>query len=225
MPTPRAGTAPALALRDGDVGGAGGARVLGARPDEPVVAVLLENVRGPAGHAAHREDRRELVGRDAHGRIARAGEQVHVRVDVLLLGHHSRHGVEDLDWAIVAVLLAELGGEPAQVLGARVLHTIDAVAEAHDARLVRDGLLDHASALAGSLILSTISMTCSLAPPCSGPLSAPMAEVIAEYMSERVAAVTRAAKVEALNSWSACRISATSNVFTARSVGFLPDIM
>src|SRR5439155_1155823 len=39
-------------------------------------------------------------------------------------------------------LLVELGGEPAQVLGARVLHAIDARAEAHDAGLVRDGLLD-----------------------------------------------------------------------------------
>src|SRR5256885_15819103 len=105
MPTPRAGTAPALALRDGDVGGAGGARVLGARPDEPVVAVLLENPRGPAGHAAHREDRRELVGRGAHGRIARAGEEGHDRVDGLLLGRHPPPGVEGPVWAIVAVLL------------------------------------------------------------------------------------------------------------------------
>src|SRR5436309_2390162 len=131
MPTPRAGTSPALALRDGNVGGARGARVLGARPDQPVVAVLLEHVRGPAGHAAHREDRRELVGGDAHGRVARAGVEVHVRVDVLLLGHHARDDVEDFHLALVAVLLAE---------------------------------------------------------------------VIAEYMSERVAAVTRAANVEALNS-------------------------
>ena len=52
-----------------------------------------------------------------------------------------------------------------------------------------------------------------------------MAEVIAECRSDSVAAVTRAAKVEALNSWSACRMSAMSNVFTARSVAFLPLIM
>ena len=83
----------------------------------------------------------------------------------------------------------------------------------------------HVSALAGSLIFSTISITCSLAPPCSGPLRAPMAEVMAECMSDMVAAVTRAANVEALNSWSACRMRATSKVLVARSVGFLPDIM
>src|SRR5207237_524792 len=84
LPAPRAGTPPPLALRDRDVRGARGARVLRPRPDEPIVAVLLEHVRGPAGHAAHREDRRELVGGNAHGRVARAGEEVHVRVDVLL---------------------------------------------------------------------------------------------------------------------------------------------
>ena len=83
----------------------------------------------------------------------------------------------------------------------------------------------HASALAGSLIFSTMSMTCSFAPPCSGPLSAPMPETTAECRSDRVAAVTRAAKVEALNSWSAWRMSATSKVLAASGVGFLPLIM
>src|ERR671918_435954 len=52
-----------------------------------------------------------------------------------------------------------------------------------------------------------------------------MAEVMAECRSDRVAAVTRAANVDALNSWSACRMSAMSNVLTASSVGFLPAIM
>ena len=40
-----------------------------------------------------------------------------------------------------------------------------------------------------------------------------------------MAAVTRAANVDALNSWSAWRMSATSKVLVARSVGFLPVIM
>src|SRR5262249_820586 len=139
----RPGPAPwNLALGDRDVRGARGARVLRAGPDQPVVAVLLEHVSGPARYAAHREDRRELIGRNSHGRVARAGEEVDVRVDVLLFRYHARHGVEDLDWAIVADLAAELGGEPAQVLGARVFHAIDAMAEAHEPHLVRDGLAD-----------------------------------------------------------------------------------
>src|SRR3990172_3643074 len=75
------------------------------------------------------------------------------------------------------------------------------------------------SALAGSLIFSTISMTCSLAPPWSGPLSAPMPETTAEWTSESVAAVTRAAKVEALNSWAAWRMRATSKGFVAGGGG------
>ena len=68
-------------------------------------------------------------------------------------------------------------------------------------------------------------ITCSLAPPCSGPLSAPIAPVIAECMSESVEAITRAVKVEAFISWSACRISATSNVLAASSLGRSPVSM
>src|SRR5262245_36087270 len=81
------------------------------------------------------------------------------------------------------------------------------------------------SAFAGVLIFSTISMTCSLAPPCSGPLRAPIAETIDECRSDMVAAVTRAANVDALNSWSACRMSATSKVFAASGLGLAPVSM
>src|ERR1700722_14970860 len=51
-------------------------------------------------------------------------------------------------------------------------------------------------------------MVASFAPPWRGPLSAPIAPVTAEWMSARVAAMTRAAKVLALSSWSAWRMSA-----------------
>src|SRR5207245_4630485 len=50
----------------------------------------------------------------------------------------------------------------------------------------------------------------------------PISDTIAECRSDSVAAVTRAANVDALNSWSAWRMSATSKVLVARSVGFLP---
>ena len=65
-------------------------------------------------------------------------------------------------------------------------------------------------------------MVSALAPPCSGPFSAPMAPVMAECMSESVDAMTRAAKVLAFSSWSACRISATSSARVAVSDGFTP---
>jgi len=58
------------------------------------------------------------------------------------------------------------------------------------------------SASAACLVASSPRMTCSLAPPCSGPLSVPSAATTAECMSERVAAQTRAAKVEAFIVWS-----------------------
>ena len=49
-----------------------------------------------------------------------------------------------------------------------------------------------------------------------------MAPVTAEWMSDSVAAMTRAAKVEAFSSWSACRISAMSKARVAVSEGFSP---
>ena len=41
------------------------ADVLGARADQPVVRVLLQDVRRPAGHAAHGKHRREQLRRNA----------------------------------------------------------------------------------------------------------------------------------------------------------------
>ena len=46
----------------------------------------------------------------------------------------------------------------------------------------------------------SIFITSALAPPCSGPFRVPMPATIAECMSVRVAAATRAAKVEAFSS-------------------------
>src|SRR5881409_2040185 len=60
-----------LAAVDRNVRGVGRAGVFRARPDQPVVGVLLHDVRGPPGDAADREDRRELVRRDPH-RIVRS---------------------------------------------------------------------------------------------------------------------------------------------------------
>ncbi len=58
----------------------------------------------------------------------------------------------------------------------------------------------HFSARSSVLMSSSIFIDSSLAPPWSGPFSVPQALVTPAYMSARVAAVTRAAKVEALNS-------------------------
>jgi hypothetical protein len=68
-------------------------------------------------------------------------------------------------------------------------------------------------------------MTRVLAPPCSGPFSVPIAETTAEYMSERVAAVTRAEKVEAFMPCSAWSTSAASKVRTRSSSASSPLTM
>ena len=58
--------------------------VLGARADQAVVRVLLEDVRRPAGDAADGEDRREQIDRDAERVVRRRRVEVDVRVQLLL---------------------------------------------------------------------------------------------------------------------------------------------
>src|SRR5258705_76863 len=131
-----------LPLGERDVLEVDRSRVVGAGPDQPVVAVLLEHVRGPARDPAHREDRRELVGRDAHRGVGRARVEIDVGEDVLLGPHHPHHRVEDLHLAGVTHLLAQLERQALQVLGPRVLHPVHTVAEPHDAGLVGERLVD-----------------------------------------------------------------------------------
>src|SRR3989442_1638266 len=61
--------------------------VLGARPDQAVVGVLLDHVRRPAHHPAHGEDGREEARVDAEVVVGRGGVEVDVRVQPLLVDH------------------------------------------------------------------------------------------------------------------------------------------
>src|ERR1700753_2039099 len=61
--------------------------VLGARPDEPVVVMLLDDVRATAGDAADSEDRREEIDVDAERRVGGRGVKVDVRVQLFLVLH------------------------------------------------------------------------------------------------------------------------------------------
>ena len=63
-----------------------------------------------------------------------------------------------------------------------------------------------------------ISIAASLAPPCLAPRRAPMAPVMQEYISDKVPAITRPVKVEALNSCSAYN---TNEVFMASMCNWL----
>src|SRR4051812_34212782 len=58
-------------------------RIVGARPDQPVVRVLLEDVRGPPRHAADSENRRVEIDRDAQGVVHRRRVEVDVRIQLL----------------------------------------------------------------------------------------------------------------------------------------------
>ena len=68
-------------------------------------------------------------------------------------------------------------------------------------------------------------MTASLAPPWSGPFKVAIAATMAPWTSARVEAATRAAKVEALNSWSAWSTRARSMALAAPSLGRRPVSM
>src|SRR4051794_28176334 len=61
------------------------ADVFGARSDEPVVVVLLDDVRCPAGDTADREDGCKEVDIDAKQGVGGGGVEVHVGIELLLL--------------------------------------------------------------------------------------------------------------------------------------------
>src|SRR5437899_663124 len=63
--------------------------VFGTRADQTVVRILLEDMRCPAGHAAHRKERREQIDRHAD-HVIRAGRiKVYIGIQ-LFLGFHER---------------------------------------------------------------------------------------------------------------------------------------
>src|SRR5690349_21681913 len=74
------------------------ADVLAVRADQPVVRVLLDHVRRPPRHPAHREDAGEKVGRNPQVVIDGGGVEVDVGQQALLLCddlfHPPGHAVE-----------------------------------------------------------------------------------------------------------------------------------
>src|ERR1017187_2363099 len=69
------------------------ALIFRARADEAVVLVLFQRVRRPARHAAHREDRREQIHRDAQRIVSRGRVEVHVGDQALFRLHGLLHGL------------------------------------------------------------------------------------------------------------------------------------
>ena len=125
------------------------ADVLGPRPNQPVVRVLLEDVRGPAGDAAHRENRREQVDRDPERVVGGRRVEIDVRVELLFRLDQRLDALRHLEPDRLAGALAEIARHLAQVRRARILGVVDAVTEAGNLFLPRQlgaddffGLLD-----------------------------------------------------------------------------------
>src|SRR3989442_4331536 len=58
-----------------------------AGPDEPVVVLLLDHVRAPAGDARADEDRRVEVARDPYQEVGHGGVEIQIWGEALLLLH------------------------------------------------------------------------------------------------------------------------------------------
>ena len=110
-----------------------GAGVVGAGADEAVVRVLLERVRAPAGDAAHREDRRAEIGRDPERVVDDRREEVDVDGQAGPRPHAVVEALRHLEEPPAPRRLGHGLGHAAQHAGARVVHLVDAVAEAGDA--------------------------------------------------------------------------------------------
>ena len=120
------------------------ALVVGARADQPVVVVLLEEIGGPARDAGGRDDRREEVDRDADRVEERRRVEVHVgderlgRADLRVELH--REVVPERRSGLAARRL----GHALQDGRARVARRVDAVAHAHEPALRGECLVHEA---------------------------------------------------------------------------------
>ena len=130
-----------LAFSDGDVGrGVGRAGVVGARTDEAVVVVLLDDVGGPAGDAADGEDGSEEVDVDAERGVGGGGVEVDVGVELLLLLDEELDLAGHVEPLGVAGGFAEFFGHAAEVGRAGIFGVVDAMAEAGDFFLLGEHL-------------------------------------------------------------------------------------
>ena len=112
--------------------------VLGARPDETVVRVLLEHVRRPAGDAAHGEDRREEIHSDAQRVIGRRRVEINVRVQLLLGLHQRLDALRHLEPDRLTRALSQIARHLAQMRRARIFRVVDPMAEAGNLFLLRE---------------------------------------------------------------------------------------
>ena len=195
--------APSRVRRAGRTVKIDGPDVIGRRSDQPKVAILFEHVSRPARDAARGEDRGEEVFRHAEERVHGTGIEVDVGVESFLPVDDLLDPAQQVEVVKVAFRFSESAGPLPQDRRPRVFDLVHAMTESHDAFVLRQlGVNDLLGPVGLPYLVQEFDHAFVRA-PCSGPFSVPMALVMAEYRSESVDAVTRAANVEALSSWSA----------------------
>src|SRR5262249_33927820 len=122
------------------------ADVTGLRPNQPIYSLLLEYVRGPSGNAPHREDIGETVARNLERLEQERRIELDIRVETppgpVLREQRERlrlHGFGKAD-AVFSATQGRCGR--LEHVGARIAHTVDAMAEAHQAFLARERVFE-----------------------------------------------------------------------------------
>src|SRR6267142_403055 len=116
--------------------------VFSSRPNQPVVPELLQNVSGPAGDAAAREDRCEQICWDSERVISRSRIEVDVRVQMLFAHDDLFHLPGHLVPLGFAGTLTELARHLGEVDRSRINSPINPMTEAHYLLLVCECVFD-----------------------------------------------------------------------------------
>src|SRR5664280_456460 len=134
---------PWLALSDRDPGlPVRVALVFGPRTNQTVVAVLLQHVRRPAAHPAHRENGRVEIDRNAQRIVCRSRIEVYVGIQFLDLLHRLFHALGEPVQLLMARALAQFFAQHAQVRRSRIFRAVHPVAEARNLHLARQRAFD-----------------------------------------------------------------------------------
>src|SRR5581483_886629 len=157
-------------------------------------------MRRPAADTRHGKYRSKEVEVNAQHVVSGSRIKVHIGVELLFRVHQLLDSARHFEPLALAAGSAQLLGHLPQVSGARIFGVINTVAEA------------------GNFLLLS-----QHAPHVLHRISAGFRDALQDAEGSLVvASVTRAAKVEAFNSWSACRMSAMSKARSAVGEGFSP---
>ena len=123
-------------LPSGSMAAHGLSDIVGARPDQPVIPILLEDMRGPARHAADGEDGREQIDGDAQRIVPRSRIEIDVGVQALQFVDGLFYIAASFRTVGVGRSVLPIVRESFEVDGPRIERVIDAMAEAGDFHFV-----------------------------------------------------------------------------------------